>query len=148
MGFEDRPALVLVTLLGGGLVVGVAAGVPGWLEIFILIIFFSPEGVGTVSPLKEGCREEVFSFRIGLGFSEAGVAAVVGGGGIFWFVLSLSAGFPLVEAMARAGFPDGYTEGEYVVPVVMVMVPLIVNRQSWTGRIATCRRELVLEKIR
>ncbi len=101
MGLEDLPALVLVTLGGGWWVVGVAAGVLGWLANLIFIIFFSPDGVGTASPLKEDCRDEVFSFKMGLGVSEAGVAAVVGGGGIVWFVSSLSVGFPLVEAMGR-----------------------------------------------
>lgn len=66
------------------------------------MVLFSPEGVGTDSPLKEGCRDDVLSFNIGLGFSVAGVAVVVvvGGGGMsFCVVSSLSAGFPLVEAM-------------------------------------------------
>ena len=99
MGLDDRPAFVFVTL-GGGWAVGVAAGVVGWLDILILIVLFSPERVGMESPLKEGCRDDVLSFNIGLGFSFAGVAAVVGGGGMsFWVVSSLSAGFPLVEAM-------------------------------------------------
>ena len=41
------------------------------------MVLFSPEGVGTDSPLKEGCRDDVLSFNIGLGFSVAGVAVVV-----------------------------------------------------------------------
>ena len=100
MGLDDLPAFVFITLGGGcGWAVGVAAGVLGWLDSLILMVLFSPEGVGADSPLKEGCREEVFSFKMGLGFSEAGVAVVGGGGMSFWSVSSLSAGFPLVEAM-------------------------------------------------